>query len=108
MPDRPSIPAPGTPISPAGEPGSLRDVLQQLREASANQNSAAGIGGIVSRTGTDLTPPQGLSIALFQLTGPFAAGPPSPTWATAPANNWFSAPATRVEYYPASAEWAIP
>ena len=99
MPSRPFIPSPGTPVSPAGTTGSMRDVLAQLADRAGRQNTMEGIGGIASPGGTALAAPQRATYDLFQLTENFNASPlpAGETWPFQPGDEWFHASATRLE-----------
>jgi hypothetical protein len=95
------IPPPGSPLV------GLSETLSEIAAAASRDNIPPS--GIFGGEGTATAPPPQASLALFQLTGAFVAGPP-PDWTVAcPNGNWFCAPATRVEYYAGSAnEWATP
>ena len=110
MPTRPQIPPAGTPISPPGQPGALRETLAAI--AAATPTQAAMQNGIEGSEGPAAVAPPQVSIALFQLTEDFNdhALPAGATWPTQPSSTWFHAQATRVEYYPGSGQqqWATP
>ncbi len=89
------IPPPGSPLVGLGP------LLAGIATAANRDDMPPS--GIVGREGLLTAPPPQCSLALFELTGSFAAGPPSPTWPDAPTDTWYCAPATRVEYYPATA-----
>lgn len=102
---RPSnVPPPGSPLQ------GLSGVLSELfRAANRDDMPAAGTFG---GEGTAATNSPRCSLATFCLTSAFQNDAPSPTWPSAPNSNWWWATATRVEYYPSTANppnnWAPP
>ena len=104
MPTPPEIPAAGQPVSP--DRAAHREILQGIARAAHREDWA--VGAIAGEGGLAIALPTPPTIELFEITGPFAAGPPGDGTPNPPADNWFCTPATKVEYYPTPAKWSTP